>query len=70
MGLIARLGAYASVMRQARGPLEALRLFRRRPALLLAVGGYETALLLCGRVESQLKALAQIKTSALVGCPF
>ncbi len=70
MGLIARLKAYAGVMRRARRPNEVLRLLRRRPALLLAVGAYETALLVSGRVESRLKALAQLKTSALVGCPF
>jgi hypothetical protein len=70
MGLIGRLKTYVGVMRKATRPLEAPRLFRRRPALLLAVGGYETASLLCGRVESRLKALAQVKTSALVGCPF
>jgi hypothetical protein len=70
MGLLARLKAYAGVMRQAKRPNQALRLIRRRPALLLAASGYETALLVSGRVESRLKALAQIKTSALVGCPF
>ena len=70
MGLIARLKAYAGVLRQAKRPNEVPRLFRRRPALLLAVGAYETALLASGRVEPRLKTLAQIKTSALVGCPF
>ena len=70
MGLMARLKAYAGVMRRAKRPLEAPRLFRRRPALLLAVGAYETALMLSGRVDARLKALAQLKTSALVGCPF
>jgi alkylhydroperoxidase family enzyme len=70
MGLVARLRAYAGVMRRAKRPLEAPRLFRRRPALLLAVGAYETALLLSGRVEAHLTSLAQLKTSALVGCPF
>ena len=70
MGLIARLKAYGGVMQRAKRPLEAPRLFRRRPALLLAVGAYETALLLSGRVDARLKALAQLKTSALVGCPF
>jgi hypothetical protein len=70
MKLLARLQAYAGVMRKAKRPNPVPRLFRRRPALLLAVGAYETALLASGRVESRLKALAQIKTSALVGCPF
>ena len=70
MGLIARLKAYRGVMARAKRPNEVLRFFRRRPALLFAVGSYETALLVSGRVEARLKALAQLKTSALVGCPF
>ncbi len=70
MGLFARLRTYREVMGRARRPLEVPRLFRKRPALLLAVGGYETALLLSGRVDARLKALAQIKTAALIGCPF
>jgi tRNA-Thr(GGU) m(6)t(6)A37 methyltransferase TsaA len=39
-------------------------------ALLLGVNAFETALLASGAVPSRLKALAQIKTSALIGCPF
>jgi hypothetical protein len=31
---------------------------------------YEMALLVSGKVDSRLKALASIKTGALVGCPF
>jgi alkylhydroperoxidase family enzyme len=70
MRTLAKLRAYARVMRQAKRPLEVVRLLRRRPALLLAVNGYEMALLASNRVEARLKALAQIKTSALIGCPF
>jgi len=51
-------------------PADLLRLMVKRPALLGAVGTYETALLLSGRVDSRLKALAMLKTSALIGCPF
>ncbi len=47
-----------------------LRLLLKRPAVLAAVGTYETALLVSGRVESRLKTLAQIKAASLVGCPF
>jgi len=46
------------------------RYLARRPALLAAVGGYETALLVSSRVESRTKALASVKTSSLIGCPF
>ena len=42
----------------------------RRPALLAATSGYETALVLSSRAPNRLKLLAQVKTSALVGCPF
>jgi len=34
------------------------------------VNVFETALLASGSVPSRLKMLAQIKTSALIGCPF
>ncbi len=51
-------------------PADLLRLLLKRPALLGAVGTYETALMMSGRVDSRLKALASLKSSALVGCPF
>ena len=70
MGILAKLKAYRRVMQRRKHPLDLLRLLRRRPTLLVAVNVYETALLASGRVDSRLKALAQIKTSALVGCPF
>ena len=70
MRILDKLVAYARVMRSAKRPLEVLRLLRRRPALLLGVNAYELALLASSRVDARLKALAQIKTSALVGCPF
>jgi hypothetical protein len=50
--------------------METLRLLRQRPALLLGVNAFETALLASGRVEGRIKALASVKTSALIGCPF
>ena len=70
MRLVEKLKAYTRVMRRAKRPMEVLRLLRKRPALFVAVNTYETALMLSGRVEVRLKALAQIKTSALIGCPF
>ncbi len=51
-------------------PADLLRLMVKRPALLGAVGTYETALMVSGRVDSRLKALASLKSSALIGCPF
>jgi hypothetical protein len=70
MGFIAKLKTYAGVMRQAKRPFDALRLLRQRPALLLGVNAYELGLMASSRVDTRLKTLAQIKTSALVGCPF
>jgi hypothetical protein len=42
----------------------------KRPAILAAEGTYETALLVSGRMDARLKALAALKTSSLIGCPF
>lgn len=70
MRMLAKLRAYARVMRRAQRPIATLRLLRRRPALLFGVNAFEGALLASSRVDTRLKALAQIKTSALIGCPF
>ena len=70
MGFLTRLATLLRVMRRKKRPMEALPLLRRRPALLLAVNTFETALLASGRLDLRLKALASIKTSALIGCPF
>lgn len=51
-------------------PADLLRLLVRRPAILGAVCTYETALVVSGRMDSRLKALASLKTSSLIGCPF
>lgn len=70
MGVLARWMAFLRVMRRKKRPMEAFALLRRRPALLMAVNGFETALLVSGRVPVRLKALGRVKTSALIGCPF
>lgn len=70
MGFLARLATLLRVIRRKKRPMQALPLLRRRPALLLAVNTFETALLASGRLDLRLKALASIKTSALIGCPF
>jgi len=56
--------------RAKRNRTDVLRYLIRRPALLAAIGAYETALLLSSRAETRLKLLAQVKASALIGCPF
>jgi hypothetical protein len=70
MGFIGRLGAVMRVMRRKKRPMEGAQLLRRRPALLIGVQAFETALLASGRLAGRIKALARVKTSALVGCPF
>ncbi len=72
MGFLAKLRSYAGVMsgRDRGRPLETLRLLRKRVALMMGVNAFELAQLASGRVDARLKSLAQIKTSALVGCPF
>jgi len=72
MGLLANLRAYGRVLTRTRydGTPELVGLLARRPGIAFGVGAYETGLLASGRVEGRLKALASIKTSALIGCPF
>jgi hypothetical protein len=70
MGLIGRVATFLRVMRRKKRPMETLGLLRRRPALLLGVNTFEIALMASGHLESRLKALASIKTSSLIGCPF
>ena len=65
-----RLTTVMRVMSRKQHPMETLPLLRRRPALLLAVNLFEMAHLASGRMPIRLKALAQVKTSALIGCPF
>jgi hypothetical protein len=56
--------------RYRESPDDLLRLLVKRPTILAAVGTYETALLISGRVDGRLKSLAMLKASTLVGCPF
>jgi hypothetical protein len=56
--------------RGRRSATDALRYLIRRPALLAAIGGYETALLASNRVDPRLKQLAVLKASSIIGCPF
>jgi hypothetical protein len=65
--LVAQLRVLASARRNR---TDLLRYLIRRPALLAAVSGYETALLVSSRADTRLKGLAQVKVSELIGCPF
>ena len=70
MGFFARMNLFLRVMRRKKRPLEVFALLRRRPALLAGVNLFEMALMASNSAPDRLKALGQIKTSALVGCPF
>ena len=52
------------------GVPDLLRLLLKRPAILMGVSAFETALLTSGKTNGHLKALASIKSSSLIGCPF
>jgi hypothetical protein len=69
--LAEKLAAYGRVLPKARrNRTDLVRYVGRRPALLAAIGVYEGALLVSSRVDNRLKALAGLKVSARVGCPF
>lgn len=72
MERLPKLRAYARVLsrtRYSRTP-DLVRLLARRPAIAVGVSAYETGLMASGRVAPRLKALAQVKTGSLIGCPF
>lgn len=57
--LLTKISAYARVLPTAmRNRLDLIRFLVRRPALLVAVGGYEAAVLVSSRVDNRIKALA------------
>jgi alkylhydroperoxidase family enzyme len=73
MRVLRRLRAYARILPRARPDrptTDAFWLLARRPALLAAIGGYETATLMSNRLDPRLKYLALLKTSSRIGCPF
>lgn len=67
-----KIAAYGKTFARVRyrGIPDLARLLMKRPAILVGVGVYETALLASGRADSRLKALASLKTGSLIGCPF
>jgi hypothetical protein len=71
MRLLRRLLAYSRVLRKAtRNQTDLMKYFVRRPALLAAIGTYETAVFISNRVEPRAKYLATTRASSLIGCPF
>jgi hypothetical protein len=66
-----KLWAYGRVMARARrNRTDLLRYLIYRPAILGAVAAYESAVLAGSQTDTRLKALACLKTSSLIGCPF
>ena len=67
-----KLRAYGKTLARARYDEvpDPFRLLLKRPAILVGVSAYESALLVSGKADSRLKVLASIKTGSLVGCPF
>ena len=71
MRLLRKLWAYARVLPRARrNRTDLVAWMVRRPALLGALGSYETAVILSNRVDTRLKMLAGVKASMRAGCPF
>ncbi|MDQ1439485.1 MAG: hypothetical protein QOK43_3114 [Acidimicrobiaceae bacterium] len=71
MRLLRRLRAYLRIARKAtRNQNDLMKHLVRRPAILAAVGGYETAVMFSNKVEPRLKYLASVRASSRVGCPF
>ncbi len=64
---VAELRVFA---RARRNRFDLIRYLIRRPALLAGVFGYEAGLFASSRAENRWKALAQVRASALIGCPF
>jgi alkylhydroperoxidase family enzyme len=67
-----KLRAYGKIFASARYDKvpDLFRLLLKRPAILMGVAAYESALVASSKADSRLKMLASIKTSSLVGCPF
>jgi len=70
MGFFAKLATLRRVMARGRATPETHRLLVQRKSIYAGVAGYELGLLAANRVEGRIKALAQLKVGALVGCPF
>ena len=69
--MLSRVWPYARVLSAARRHrADLLRWLVRRPQLLGAVTVYETALLASARVDARLKALAELKASAVINCEY
>ncbi|HEX2464618.1 MAG TPA: hypothetical protein VHR17_08320 [Thermoanaerobaculia bacterium] len=62
--------AFQKVERALGSVPEPLRVTAHSEAILQAYMGFERFLARAGRVDAKLKSLANLKTAALIGCPF
>lgn len=49
---------------------ESVKVLHRNPAIMTAVGGYESALERASQVPARLKSLAEVRVALHIGCPF
>jgi hypothetical protein len=71
MRLLRKLWVYARVLPRARRNRNDLtRWMVRRPALLGAIGAYESAVMVSNRLDGRVKAFASLRASMQAGCPF
>jgi hypothetical protein len=58
-------------MRKAnRNTTDLARYLIRRPVIAMAIGGYETAVLVSNSIDPRVKYLACLRASSVIGCPF
>jgi alkylhydroperoxidase family enzyme len=62
--------AFERVKRALGNVPEPLRVTAHSDAILQAYLGYERFLARAGRLDAKLKSLVNLKTAALIGCPF
>jgi hypothetical protein len=71
MSIVGKVRAYAQIAGGARRHRTDLaRWLVRRPALAAAFGAYEAAVFVSDRLDNRTKALARMRASSLIGCPF
>lgn len=68
-GWFARLVYFITRRKLGRVP-ESVKVLHRNPAIMIAVGGYESALERASQVPARLKSLAEVRVALYVGCPF
>jgi AhpD family alkylhydroperoxidase len=71
MGVVDQVRNFAAVLPSGkRNRVDLLSWLLRRPQLAAAVGGYETALVFSGRLDTRLKYLAELKAAAMITCEY